>query len=126
MEDDSAHDLVLDQAALDNIRDLQQPGEPDILRKIIGHYVESSPPLLQTLREAIAQHDIERVRLAAHSLKSASASLGAITLCESCKMLETMAREQRLDDAEFLLTNIETEYAVAAKELEGYCESKSA
>jgi two-component system sensor histidine kinase/response regulator len=125
-EDDSAHTAVLNQAALDNIRSLQQPGEPNILRKIIGRYVENSPQLLRSLREAMAQHDIACVRLAAHSLKSSSASLGAMALSESCKTLETMAREQRLEDAEILLTDIETGYAVAAKALGRYCESKRA
>jgi len=38
-------DDLLEKAALDTIRRLQRPGKPDILRKVIGLYLESCIPM---------------------------------------------------------------------------------
>ena len=117
---------VLDQSMLDNIRALQRPGKPDILLKVFDHYLESTPHLLQTLREAIARTDSQGTRMAAHSLKSSSANLGAAALSELCKTLENIARERQLENAEALLSEIETEYVQVVRELEVHNTSQSA
>ena len=125
-QDNTGHASLLDQSALNNIRSLQRSGKPNILRKVVDHYLESSPKLLQKLRESIVHADIQEARMAAHSMKTSSANLGATALSDLCKTLEIRVREQRLAQAEALLDEIETLYITVATELENNCGLKSA
>ena len=51
------------------------------------------------------------LRLAAHSLKSNSADLGAATLRDLCKDAELMGKQGELGGAEALVSLIRSEYA---------------
>ncbi len=115
---DSPGSDLLDETVLANIRALQRPGKPDILQKIVDHYLASAPQLLRQVREAIEQGDAAALRMAAHTLKSSSANLGARTLAAYCQELETMAEENALESAAQLLSEIESGYAPVAVELQ--------
>jgi len=47
--------VLLDGAVLNELRALQRPGRPNVLHKIIHHYLEDTPNLLASLQEAIAK-----------------------------------------------------------------------
>ena len=79
---------VLLPQALDNIRAMQQPGMPDLLDKVIRIYLDESPALLASIRDAAARDDLETMQDAAHSLKSSSKNLGAERLADLCRQLE--------------------------------------
>lgn len=92
-ENSSADVLAdLDHAALNNIRALQRDGSNAILAKIIGMYLTNSPKLLEKLQKATVTGNGELMRASAHSLKSASANLGASRLAELCEELEDFGR----------------------------------
>jgi len=55
--------------------------------KIITIYLQTTPKLLQDLREAVAASDAQAMRKAAHSLKSSSANVGAMKLQIYSRML---------------------------------------
>ena len=111
-------EAVINQASLDNIRQLQRPGKPDLLKKIVSLYMNDSPGLLNALREALDQGDAKQVQMHAHRFKSGSANLGALQLAELCKQLEEMGRDNELDDALTLLNRIETEFKAASVALQ--------
>lgn len=106
--------------ALDNIRRLQRPGKPGILQKVIAYYMDNAPKLLENLREYLEQKDADALRMAAHSLKSSSANLGAKALAEDCLELETLARNNQLDGAAEILYRLETNFEQIRVELESY------
>ena len=62
------------------------------------------------------------IRERAHSLKSASATLGAMGIAALCRELEDMGREGALDTAEAAATNLAAEFerarAVLGRELD--------
>jgi HPt (histidine-containing phosphotransfer) domain-containing protein len=91
------------------IRSLQRPGSPDILRKVLTHFFDDTPHLLQKLKEATSTGDVQTVRQAAHSLKSASANLGATRLAAHCKEMEFQANNGLSEKLPTLYTRIETE-----------------
>ena len=103
----------IDVAALDNIRSLQQEGGPDLVAKVVALYLESSATQLEILRNGVKNTDAEAVHRAAHSLKSASANVGARRLSVLFKDLEAMARAKDLEKAGEALAEIETEYGAA-------------
>ncbi len=100
----------LDRAALEMIRRMQRQGQPDILARVISLYFESSPKLMQGIKEAVSQRDAAQLRYAAHSLKSSSAHLGGQSLAAICKELEEMGRNNTPEKAASTLSVLESEY----------------
>ena len=81
----------IDAGVIQSLRRLGH-GRPDLLREVVRLYLDSAPGLLQELEGAAAADDLERLRQAAHSLKSSSAYVGALALSRRCGDLEEMAR----------------------------------
>jgi CheY-like chemotaxis protein len=108
----------INEKALDNIRALQAPGAPSLLARVIGLYLSGSPKLLSDLREAAGRGDAAALRMAAHTLKSSSANLGAMILSSSCKELETLARDGRIEGATAAVARIEAEFEEVRSRLE--------
>src|SRR5690606_15709493 len=82
---------VLDDAAIAAIRALERPGS-ELLRRVIERYAEDAPRLLAAMRTAAAHDDPHALQVAAHTLKSAGANVGALALAGMCKSLETTGR----------------------------------
>jgi two-component system, sensor histidine kinase and response regulator len=108
----------LDEKALDNIRVLQRPGMPSTLSRVINVYFDSAPKLMQSMSRAISDGDAANLRMAAHSLKSASANLGAKRLAEICKEIEALARDGQIAGGETRVTSALAEYAKVRSALE--------
>lgn len=82
---------VLDRAALDTLRELDDPGNSDVFREVIGLYLDDAPQYLDGARAAIASHDCEALHRAVHSLKGSSRYVGAASLAALCHELESEA-----------------------------------
>jgi PAS domain S-box-containing protein len=108
---------VLDRAALETLQEVVG-GETALLRELIDSFLEETPPLVATLRQALEQGDAAELHRAAHTLKSSSNDFGATTLAELCQELETMGKAGTLDGAAELVTQVEKEYEQARVELE--------
>jgi two-component system sensor histidine kinase/response regulator len=113
----------IDRNALDIIASLQPPGSDNILRKVISLYLDSSPALMRSVREAIEGTDFDAVHRAAHTLKSSSASLGALAFPGICMDLERMGRDKTLVGAKDRLPALEHEYERVRDFLERHCAS---
>lgn len=79
---------VLDHRALQAIRSLQRPGAPDLLRSAVDSFVEDLDSSRELLLQALQSGDGATVRSLAHRLKSGSADMGAVRLCQWFKDLE--------------------------------------
>ncbi len=64
--------------------------DPAFLREVIDSYLEDTPRLIASIREGIATRDVELTNRAAHTLKSTSATVGALGLSAMARELETM------------------------------------
>jgi two-component system sensor histidine kinase/response regulator len=106
----TARSTQLDADILGEIRNLQELGSPDLMRKLVGLYLESSAKLLSGLRDAVASGDCEAVRHATHTLKSSSANLGGLELARRCEEMERDARAGSIADARTQLAALEDEY----------------
>ncbi|MDP9474716.1 MAG: response regulator [Actinomycetota bacterium] len=110
---------LLDRSALDGLRELSGPGEPDILAELVGLFLEDAPPRLQTLREALAEGDARRVKEISHALKGSSSNMGAARMAEICAQLEDVGATGDLNKTSDLLDRLEKEFAKARSALEG-------
>jgi signal transduction histidine kinase/CheY-like chemotaxis protein/HPt (histidine-containing phosphotransfer) domain-containing protein len=87
-------------------------GDLDLLRIVAGTFLETSPPLLSDIREAIAAGDAGSVSQIAHRLRGSLANFGADHAVEAAFRLEKMGAEGDLAGAdavcEMLLEGYET------------------
>ena len=75
-------------------------GDVEFLKELVDTYLDSAPGLLAAMRQAAANGDAAGLQRAAHTLKTGSASMGALALAALCKELEDMGRSGSLDGAE--------------------------
>ncbi len=90
---------ILDPAALHALRAMRRPGRPDVLGRIIDLFYSDAPRLLGELQVAAEASDAQALRLAAHTLKSSCANVGALALSSTCREIEQYARGNDVDSA---------------------------
>jgi HPt (histidine-containing phosphotransfer) domain-containing protein len=90
-------DAVLDAAALGRLRDLDPTGENQLMARVVTAFEASLTRLIPQLVQAQAAQDCVVIRHVAHTLKSSSASVGALHLSKLCSELEAAARGVELD-----------------------------
>jgi len=83
--------------------------DPELLADLGDEFLLRVPEHTTELRRALDVGDAEAVRLVAHSLKGALASLAAVTACQQAAELEHLGREGRLDAARGRLADLERE-----------------
>ena len=81
--------VAIDQDVLDEL-ERSVGDDREFLRELVETYLDDAPVLIATVREGIAAKDVERTNRAAHTLKSNSASLGALGLSAMARELETL------------------------------------
>ncbi len=89
----------LDGEAIRRLRELDPSGESHLLTRVFNAFETSLNRLLPQLIQARDANDASGVRLVAHTLKSSSATVGALELSRLCVAVEVQAREMRLDEA---------------------------
>lgn len=102
---------VLDPAALANLAQLDPTGANRLMHRVLTTYRSSMARLLAQLAQARTQSDAAAMRLVSHTLKSSSASVGAIALSTLCSDAERALRDGRLDEVPSLLDGLVAESA---------------
>jgi HPt (histidine-containing phosphotransfer) domain-containing protein len=91
---------VLDTAALNRLRELDPGGRSGLLNRVLQTYTLSLERMLVQWRAARAADDAGAMRSMAHTLKSSSASVGALGLSALCADVEARLRDGRLESIE--------------------------
>ena len=95
---------TLDADALSRLRELDPGGHNHLIERVVKAYLNSLDRLLPELeRGRGANGDADALRHVCHTLKSSSASLGALQLSQRCAEIEVLARDRQLERAEPLL-----------------------
>ncbi|MDH4252618.1 MAG: response regulator, partial [Nitrospira sp.] len=114
-EPESEACLIVDVKAWKSITSLQKPGKEDILAKILTLYLAHSQQLVDTLHQGMNAGDATAVNQSAHSLKSRSAVLGALSLATLCQQFETLSRQGQLKEAEPLQDQLDAAFDHASQ-----------
>ncbi len=109
---------IIDQAALQQVRDLQPPGAPDLLDRLVKLFRSSSSVQVATLQHAADTANAGVLGDTAHALKSAAANLGARQLAALAASLETAARAGNVEEAASLVTQLTEAHQAAVAALE--------
>jgi len=86
---------VLDEAALARLRELDPEGRHGVVARVLSTYEAS---LVRQLEQLRAEREAPRpavLAALAHTLKSSSASVGALELSRACAAFERQVREGR-------------------------------
>ena len=101
----------INRHALEAIRALNADKGEMLLQRVLHAFIGDTPRRLASLREAIAAGNAASIRKAAHSLKSASANVGADTLAQLSKDMEQLGRNDTTGGAAALLATMEQEFS---------------
>jgi len=116
----------LDERTLRGLRDLRRPGRPDIYVDMLSRYLDSSMQYIEAMGQQIAAQNATELYRTAHSLKSSSGMVGALTLAERIKKLEAIARSGNLSSAPDSFTQVEMEYRRVKRAIEGLLSKEAA
>ncbi len=116
---------LIDFERLAELRELEaREPEGGLVSRLIGSFLEASPPWLAEIRRAVAARDAPLLRDAAHGLKGSSSNVGAVRVTAVCVDLERLGMERALDKpggaaaAEVALAKLDFELERAIKALE--------
>jgi len=115
----------LDTKTLDIIRTLDKTGTDQILKEVVRLFCNDVPVHLSKMHTAADAGDMETLQRSAHTLKSASANLGAFLLSDLCRDLERQSRLNQSEQAVSLVAGIEAEYGRVRPMLEVEIERRS-
>jgi len=107
-----AGDPALDPAVLESLRSLSSDGGEALVAKLAKIFRDDALLRRDQLRRAFDESNAELLRSAAHAFKSSSANMGARSLAELCRQIETQTLGGDIPDScASLLVELEHEYA---------------
>ncbi len=112
-------DDIFDAEALRRLRELDPRGDNRLFERVGKAFETSVGRLLPQLEDAFNVNDTAAIVHVAHTLKSSSASIGALKLSQLCAEIETMIRRQTGEDLSDRIREIpaETERVLAGLRL---------
>lgn len=111
---------VLDADSLQRLQALDPQGSNRVVERVLRAYEASLQRLLPQAVQAARDGEPDALRHVAHTLKSSSASVGALQLSRQCAEVESRLRAQRqdradgssgLEDLDVLLAELQAEAA---------------
>ncbi len=105
---------VIDPAAIANLEQIN----PNLIGRMIKLFtIEEAPILLQNLRLAIANNNLQEAGYNAHTLKGSSNILGAKALGKLCLEVELKSKCENTQGLPELLAKIDEQYQIVCQEL---------
>ncbi|PSB09251.1 sensor histidine kinase, partial [filamentous cyanobacterium CCP2] len=115
----------LNPTPLAELRKIAGEDAPSIITSLIRCYLQEAPALIAQIKQAIVHADAALLNRAAHTLKSSSASLGAMMLSQHCEALEVLGREGKMS-SDINLPQIEAAFELVKAALEAELRSNEA
>ena len=100
---------VLDEASLQRLHELDPQGENRVVERVLRAFEASLLRQLPLAQQALARSDHEALRHVVHTLKSSSASVGALELSRCCSEIENRLRAHQVDGLAQMLSRLDAE-----------------
>ena len=113
---------AIDTSVLQAFRATMGSDATQFLVQLIELYLEDAPSLLAAMDKALTQTNAAQLQSAAHTLKSSSASLGAMNLSKLCEQLEMLGHTGTTAGAREIITRVESEYERVKSALQLECQ----
>jgi CheY-like chemotaxis protein len=116
--EDAPASASINRQALEEIRQLDPDKGDEILREIVVAFCASSTNLILQLRSAVFEGDTSNIEHIAHSLKGASAQIGAVVLASLCENIIFDAKKDDISNAQTLLEQSAVEHVAVIAALD--------
>ena len=100
--------------------DLIATTDVEFVKELIDAYLDDSPSLINEMKTALQGNDAATFRRAAHTLKSSSASMGAMALSEISSELEMIGKAEELDQVDGKLDQLISLFEQVEVELKAF------
>ncbi|MST00174.1 MAG: PAS domain S-box protein [Pedosphaera sp.] len=101
---------TLDLATLESLRNLSEPGQPDLVTELVDLFIADVPPRLKKMQEAAADDDTVTVYAQSHTIKGSAGNLGAKAMAALCVAIERAAKTGTLAGTEEPIRELLAEY----------------
>lgn len=89
----------------------------DCARELVGIYMDTTPPLITSARDAVKSHDEQRLEAVVHELKGASSALFLTEVADLCNRIEFAAHESNWDEIDETLPLLEEQFGRTLEEI---------
>ncbi|QDU69585.1 Hpt domain-containing protein [Engelhardtia mirabilis] len=108
--DNSDDKSLLDLEIVASLKALGGDDDPELFADLVSMFMDDTPARLQAMDEALSAGDSEALSRVAHALKSSCGNLGAFSLAELCRAIESAGRGGDVDGARPLVEQSKTQY----------------
>ena len=119
--------LVFDPSIVQSLPMVADGSKPEFADRVLDLFAQNAGQLLADIEQASNSQDIATLQRSAHTLKSSSATVGALALSEKAKQLEALLRAGQQPSSEWpsLLQETYAQFAAAlARHRETAAEAK--
>jgi CheY-like chemotaxis protein/HPt (histidine-containing phosphotransfer) domain-containing protein len=114
--------VTADRTAFDrNEFDELVMGNKGLARQIMRQFVDDFPRQIALLAQAVSDGDAQQVRMVAHSIKGAAASVSLPEMREASWKLEQQGRDENLTAAGAAMAELSASFERARPAIESYC-----
>jgi len=92
------------------LRELGASVGQDLVPGLLRRFIEAADERMSQIEDAILARDGQQLTRIAHALKSSTANIGAEPLAARYRQLESLGREDRIDEAQALLALLKSEH----------------
>jgi CheY-like chemotaxis protein/HPt (histidine-containing phosphotransfer) domain-containing protein len=103
----------VDVSVLEGCRDLQTPGEPDLITELIDLFLEDAGKRISSLKQAIERGDAKMIGEQTHAIKGASGNVGALKIASLSSRIEENTTD--IPRANLIISQIEDEFTEVAR-----------
>ncbi len=82
----------------------------DLFRELVEAYISDTPTVLQHLRSALDQSDLQKALIKAHSLKGTTRTIGGVVLGNMAAAMEQLLCSGDLKRSSELMAGVEMEF----------------
>ena len=100
-------------------------GDGELLREVVGLFLEEYPKTMTEIRAAIEEGDPHRLNRAAHALKGSVGNFGGRKAFDAALRLEMMGKDNNLGGADLVFSSLAEELACLRKALEDFSRGDS-
>jgi HPt (histidine-containing phosphotransfer) domain-containing protein len=111
---------TLNLEVINALRELQTDEDDDVVAEIAQTFVKTTTETFKNFDEAQKAGQIDEIRIMAHTLKSATASVGAMKLCELITELEKMAKTGQKENIPKQILSAHQEFQLVLQELDKF------
>jgi two-component system, sensor histidine kinase and response regulator len=117
---------VIDDAAIIDARRLNElsaiggEDEPDLLRVLVMMYMNDSVKRIASIYTSLETGDMQKMTIAAHTLKGSSGNMGARLLVPTCAEIEHLGKNQSMEGVAQLYTKLEADFSLVKAALERF------